>query len=132
MAMTATDINKANMDACRKFQAYYDEALCRHVGFKTPEPTVGQDVNDYRADCNNIFRKTFLPQTHALGKIKYHQLVDTNHMVTFNELEKQNIAACKVEAFNPSYVPAGELRMMLSAIHMGTKLNEYLLAPKAS
>jgi len=110
--MAMDDLDKANTDACRQYQAYYDSALCQHVGFKTPEPTAGQDVNDYRADCMNIFRRAFLPRSHELGRIRYHNLVDSNQMNTFNEFERQNIEACKVEAFNPRYVPPGEFRMI--------------------
>jgi hypothetical protein len=129
--MTAIDLNKANLDACRKYQAYYDEALCRHVGCQTPQPVAGQDVNKYRADCNNIFRKTFLPQTHSLGKIRYHHLVDHNQMVTFTELEKQNIAACRVEAFNPAYVTPGEFRMIIKRDPFGHETERVFIGPES-
>jgi hypothetical protein len=33
-------------------------------------------------------------------------------MTMFNEFEKQNIAACRVEAFNPNYVEPGQFRMI--------------------
>jgi hypothetical protein len=68
-------LNQYNMDACRKYQAYYDEHLCRHVGFATPQPTADEEINHYRARCMNAFKRAFLPPVHDLYKIGYHALV---------------------------------------------------------
>jgi hypothetical protein len=97
-----------NLDACRKFQAYYDETLCRHVGIHAPQPTAGEDVNHFRARSLNLFKRTFLPPVHDLY-IGYHALAKQS-TVAFNNFEKDCLAACKVEANNPAHVPLGELR----------------------
>jgi hypothetical protein len=55
--MVMADIDKMNMDACRKYQAHYDEHLSRHVGFQTPQPSVGENVNHYRARCMKMIAK---------------------------------------------------------------------------
>jgi hypothetical protein len=97
-----------NLDACRKFQAYYDENLCRHVGIHAPQPTAGEDVNHFRARSLNLFKRTFLPPVHDLH-VGYHALAKSS-LSAFNIFEKDCLAACKVEANNPAHVPLGELR----------------------
>jgi hypothetical protein len=97
-----------NLDACRRFQAHYDEILCRHVGMHAPQPVAGEDVNHFRARSLNLFKRTFLPPVHDLH-IGYHALARQS-MVAFNNFEKDCLAACKVEANNPMHVPKGELR----------------------
>jgi hypothetical protein len=101
-------VEQDNLDACRKFQSFYDETLCRHVGIHAPAPTAGEDVNHFRARSLNLFKRTFLPPVHDYH-VGYHALsrADT---VAFNNFEKQMLECCKTEAFNPKYVPPGELR----------------------
>ena len=67
-------LERANMDAAREYQSYYDEALCRRVGVKAPEPGAGQDVNDYRCEALRTFKRMFLPQNHELYQVQYRQL----------------------------------------------------------
>jgi hypothetical protein len=128
------DINKMNMDACRKYQAHYDEHLSRHVGFQTPQPSVGEHVNHYRARCMNAFARAFLPPIHDLYKIGYHKLmrdaVRDDNMVAFNNFEKMNIEACKVEAFNPNYVAPGEFRMISKRNQFGHETERVFIGPE--
>jgi hypothetical protein len=97
-----------NLDACRRFQAFYDETLCRHVGIHAPQPIAGEDINHFRARSLNLFKRTFLPPVHDLY-IGYHALAKQS-TVAFDNFEKDCLAACKVEANNPAHVPPGELR----------------------
>jgi hypothetical protein len=97
-----------NLDACRKYQAYYDETLCRHVGIHAPQPTAGEDINHFRARSLNLFKRTFLPPVHDLY-IGYHALSRASANA-FNNFEKDCLAACRTEANNPAHVPPGELR----------------------
>jgi len=101
-------LEKANADACREYQAYYDEALCRRVGIQAPQPKAGQDVNDYRCETCRTFKRTFLPQVHPLYQVQYRSLRDDN--VALRNLESQLLSACVVEAYNPSNVPIGQLK----------------------
>jgi hypothetical protein len=97
-----------NLDACRRFQAYYDDSLCRHVGIHAPQPSAGEDIQHYRARSLNLFKRTFLPPVHEYH-VGYHALsrADTT---AFNNFEKDMLAACRVEADNPAHVPPGQLR----------------------
>jgi hypothetical protein len=97
-----------NLDACRRFQAHYDEQLCRHVGIHAPQPVAGEDVNHFRARSLNLFKRTFLPPVHNCY-VGYHALSRAS-ATAFNNFEKDCLAACKVEANNPAHVPLGELR----------------------
>jgi hypothetical protein len=97
-----------NLDACRRFQAHYDEALCRHVGIHAPQPVAGEDVNHFRARSLNLFKRTFLPPVHQ-HYVGYHELSRAD-ATTFNIFEKEMLQSCKAEANNPAHVPPGELR----------------------
>jgi hypothetical protein len=102
------DIEKQNLDACRRFQEFYDQNLCRHVGIRAPEPSAGEDINHFRARSLNLFKRTFLPPAHDYY-VGYHALskADTN---AFNNFEQECLKACRTEANNPRHVPPGELR----------------------
>jgi hypothetical protein len=97
-----------NLAACRKFQSFYDETLCRRVGITAPQPQPGEDIQHYRARALNLFKRTFLPQVHDYY-VGYHALsrADSN---AFNNFERDMLRACVVEANNPAHVPPGELR----------------------
>jgi hypothetical protein len=99
-----------NLDACRRFQAYYDDSLCRHVGIRAPQPTAGEDINHFRARSLNLFKRIFLPPVHEYH-VGYHQLARAD-ATAFNNFERSMLEACRVEAYNPAHVPPGELRMI--------------------
>jgi hypothetical protein len=101
-------LERANMDAAREYQSYYDEALCRRVGVKAPEPGAGQDVNDYRCEALRTFKRMFLPQNHELYQVQYRQLRDDH--AALKALEPQLLNACVIEAYNRQNVPVGQLK----------------------
>ena len=72
--MSQKTLERDNLDACREFQAYYDEALCRRIGTQAPAPKPGQDVMEYRVECCRTFKRTHLPQIHPLYKINWRGL----------------------------------------------------------
>jgi hypothetical protein len=94
-----------HFDACRQYQAYYDEYL-REVGGRAPPPTLGQTVNDYRRETCRRFKRTFLPPIHDLYRVNYRGLRSD----ALSALEPQLLQACVVEANNPNTVPPGEFR----------------------
>jgi len=104
------DYEKENRDACLKYQAFYDENLCQHVGTRAPAPVEGQDVNEYRADCCRTFKRTYLTPDQDLYKVDYRRLVSEGHLDVFNNFERQLIPACREGAFNPLTVPKGDIR----------------------
>jgi hypothetical protein len=101
-------LEQANMEVCREYQAYYDEALCRRVGIQAPQPKAGQDVSDYRVETCRTFKRSFLPQNHSLYKVNYRGLRDDH--VALRNFESQLLNACVVEAYNPNNVPLGTLK----------------------
>jgi hypothetical protein len=101
-------LERANMDAAKEYQAYYDEALCRRVGVKAPEPGAGQDVNDYRCESLRTFKRMFLPQNHELYQVQYRALRDDH--TALRALEPQLLSACVIEAYNPQNVERGKLK----------------------
>jgi hypothetical protein len=101
-------LERENLDACREFQDYYDEALCRRVGTQAPPPKPGQDVMDYRTECCRTFKRAHLPQNHSLYKMNWRGLADDH--VTLRNFEPQLMEACVVEAYNPNNVPKGQLK----------------------
>jgi hypothetical protein len=103
-------LERANFEAAREYQAYYDEALCRHVGIQVPQPRAGQDVNDYRCETLRTFKRMFLPPAHGLYKIQYRNLRDDS--ISLRNLEPQLLSACVTEAYNPAHVPKGELKQI--------------------
>jgi hypothetical protein len=100
-------LEKANADACREYQAYYDE-YTRRVGMRAPEPKAGQDVNDYRCETLRTLKRVALPQNHELYKINYRGLRDDPQ--TIKALEPQLLEAFVVETYNPSNVTLGTLK----------------------
>src|SRR5215471_4400216 len=100
-------LEKANADACREYQAYYDE-YTRRVGMRAPEPKVGQDVNDYRCETLRTLKRTALPQNHELYKVQYRSLRDDPQAI--KALEPQLLEAFVVETYNPNNVELGTLR----------------------
>jgi hypothetical protein len=100
-------LEKANADACRAYQEYYDE-YCRRVGMRAPEPKAGQDVHDYRCETLRTLKRIALPQNHDLYKIQYRSLKDDPPAI--KALEPQLLEAFVVETYNPNNVPKGELR----------------------
>ena len=97
-----------NLDACRKFQSYYDETLCRHVGIHAPQPTAGEDVNHFRARSLNLFKRMFLPPVNEYH-VGYHALARAD-ATSFNNFERAMLGECRQEANNPAHVPPGQLR----------------------
>lgn len=104
------DYEKENHDACLKYQAFYDENLCRHVGTKAPAPVEGQDVHEYRADCCRTFKRSYLTPDQDLYKVNYRRLVADGQLDAFAVFEHQLMAAAREGAFNPLTVPKGEIR----------------------
>jgi hypothetical protein len=94
-----------HFNACRQFQAYYDETL-RKVGARAPQPTLGQSCNDYRRETLRQLKRTFLPPAHDLYQVQYRALRSD----ALQALEPQLLQACVEEANNPEHVPPGELR----------------------
>jgi hypothetical protein len=94
-----------HFDASRQFQAFYDETL-RKVGAKAPQPTLGQNADDYRREVLRQLKRTFLPPAHDLYQVNYRGLRSDALKV----FEPQLLQAVVTEAVNPQHVPPGELR----------------------
>lgn len=94
-----------HFDACRHFQAYYDDAL-RKVGARAPQPTLGVRVDDYRRETLRNLKRTFLPQNHSLYGVNCRGLPSD----ALGVFEPQILEAAVKEADNPAHVPAGEIR----------------------
>jgi hypothetical protein len=109
-------LERENLEACREWQAYYDEALCRKVGTQAPPPKPGQDVMDYRVECCRTFKRAHLPQNHRLYKMNWRGLAEDH--VTLRNFEPQLMEACVLEAYNPENVPKGQLKKV-------NELNEF-------
>jgi hypothetical protein len=124
-------VEQANLDACKQFRAHYDEQLARHVGFQVPEPRLGQDVNEYRAECCRTFKRAFLAPVDPLYKVNYWQLVANEHIDAFNQFEKQLLPRCREEAFNPAHVPVGQLREIVK-VNPANGLKEHLFIGQQS
>ena len=97
--------DQQHFDAARQFQAYYDETL-RRVGARSPQPTLGQSVNDYRRETLRQLKRTFLPEIHPLHQVNYRGLRSD----ALEVFEPQLLKACVDEANNPQHVPPGELK----------------------
>ena len=94
-----------HFDASKQFQAFYDETL-RRVGARAPQPTLGQNVDDYRRETLRQLKRTFLPEAHPLHQVQYRGL-RSDALAVF---EPQLLTAVVAEANNPAHVPPGELR----------------------
>jgi hypothetical protein len=73
---------------------------------QTPQPTLGQSVNDYRRETLRRLKRTYLPEIHPLHQVQYRSLRSD----ALAALEPQLLAAVVSEANNPEYVPPGELK----------------------
>ena len=73
---------------------------------QTPQPTLGQSVNDYRRETLRRLKRTYLPEIHPLHQVQYRSLRSD----ALPALEPQLLAAVVSEANNPEYVPPGELK----------------------
>jgi hypothetical protein len=91
-------------DSARIFQQRYDDAL-RNVGFRAPQPILGQHPDQYRRETLRTLKRTFL-NNHPLHKINMRGLPDD----VLPQFEKQVLDAAISEATNPANVPLGELR----------------------
>jgi hypothetical protein len=107
--MPTNTLEKRNLDACRQYQAFFDHYLQR-IGAKAPQPTPGQDVNDYRAEVCRTLKRTYLPQVHPMAKVNYRRLVADDNLDVLKNFEPQLINAVLTEAVNPANVPKGEMR----------------------
>jgi hypothetical protein len=96
MNMHSAPTEQQHFNACRQYQAYYDNAF-RDVGGHVPQLTFGQTVNNYRRECLRAFKRTFLPQNHELYQIQYRGL-SPDALPVF---EKQLLEACVQHATNP-------------------------------
>jgi hypothetical protein len=101
---------RANHEACVRFQQFYDSNLCRDVGTRAPAPIEGQSVNEYRADACRTFKKTYLLPDHPLAKVNYRRLVADGHLDVFANFERMLIPACREGAYDPRTVPEGQMR----------------------
>jgi hypothetical protein len=105
----STTLERDNLNACRQFQAFYDQAL-RKIGARAPQPIPGQGVNNYRAETLRKLKRTYLPPNHDLYKVDYRALVANDALETLKIFEPQLLSAVLTEAVNPLHVPKGELR----------------------
>jgi hypothetical protein len=91
----------------KQFQEYYDTTLAQ-IGWRAPQPVVGQSVNEYRTETLRTLKRTFLPQNHELYCINYRGL--KNDSAALRALEPQLLREVVVQAQNPANVPRGEIR----------------------
>ena len=111
-------------DACRQYQAMYDNLLCQPLGVAPPTPKVGQDVMEYRAEACRAFKRTYLPPAHESYKVNYRGLVDDPK--TLGILERKLLADCLVEAKNPAHVPKGQFREFVVTGPDGLKIHKFI------
>jgi hypothetical protein len=109
MTMPSDTLERQNLNACQQYQAFYDHYLQR-IGAKAPQPTPGQDVNDYRAEVCRTLKRTYLPQIHPMAKVNYRRLVADDNLDVLKNFEPQLMHAVLTEAVNPANVPKGEIR----------------------
>ena len=107
--MATETVESENLNACRQYQAFYDDAL-RKIGAKAPQPIPGMDVNQYRAETCRTLKRAFLPQVHPMYRIDYRRLVANDDLATLKNLEPALLAAVVKAANDSATVPAGELR----------------------
>jgi hypothetical protein len=94
--MNSVPNEQQHFNASREWQAHYENAF-RSVGGHVPQPTFGQTANDYRRECCRLFKRTFLPQTHALYQVNYRGL-QADALPVY---EQQLLEACVQHATNP-------------------------------
>jgi hypothetical protein len=105
----STTLERDNLNACRQYQAYYDNAL-RKIGARAPQPIPGQDVNEYRAEVCRKLKRTYLPPIHDMYQVDYRALVANDALDTLKIFEPKLLAAVVEAANNLANVPPGELR----------------------
>lgn len=117
-------VEREQYQACRRFQEYYEDTLCRRVGIKAPEPVAGQSVMDYRVETCRLFKRMFLPQNHESYQVNYRGLIGSP--VALKPLESKLLRDCVVEAYNPNNVPPGEIREVVKTDSNGLKMREFI------
>jgi hypothetical protein len=102
MSMNEDQLRTVQRSA-RLYQEQHDNALCQ-IGFRAPQPTIGQMQDDYRRETLRTIKKQFLTH-HPLHRINMRGL-DASVLPQF---EQQVLQAAVSEAHNPKNVPLGEL-----------------------
>jgi hypothetical protein len=64
-----------HFETARKWQEHFDGRLSQ-VGWRAPEPVLGQTVNDYRRDVLIKAKKAFIPRTHELRQFSLDDVKD--------------------------------------------------------
>jgi hypothetical protein len=90
--------------SARVYQARAD-SIFQEWGFRAPQPTLGQDPEDYRRDLA-VMAKKQLPYGHELRKVKLWKLPKD----VFETFEPQVYSACREAAKRPDSIPPGEIR----------------------
>ena len=90
--------------AARVYQARADDAFVPW-GFRAPQPTLGQDPEDYRRDLA-VMAKKQLPYNHEFRRMKVWRMPRD----IFETFEPQIYDACRDAASRPDSVPPGEMR----------------------
>jgi hypothetical protein len=90
--------------SARVYQARAD-SIFQEWGFRAPQPTLGQDPEDYRRDLA-VMAKKQLPCGHELRKVKLWKLPKD----VFETFEPQVYSACAEAAKRPDSVTPGEIR----------------------
>jgi hypothetical protein len=103
MSMTETQL-KYMQDSARLYQRHYDDHL-KQIGFRAPQPVVGQAPDDYRRETMRTLKKQFLSH-HPLNRINMRGLPAD----VLPQFEAQVLQAAVGEANNPLTVPPGEMR----------------------
>ena len=101
--MTRDDLLRMQASA-RIFQARADRVF-EAWGFRAPQPTLGQDPEDYRRDLA-VMAKKQLPHDHQLRKVKLWRVPRD----VFETLEPQVYSACREAAKRPDSVAPGTMR----------------------
>jgi hypothetical protein len=103
MSMTEDQLQTVQRSA-RLFQEHYDNLLCQ-IGFRAPQPIIGQMPDDYRREVMRTLKKQFLTH-HPLNRINMRGLPSD----VLPQFEQQVLQAAVSEAHNPLNVPLGEMR----------------------
>jgi hypothetical protein len=95
-----------HLETARQWQAYYQDSLREAGGMDVPAPKLGQSVNAYRRETARLIKREYLPPSHEYYKIQWRGLPSD----VLDRLEPELIKTAVKEAWNPAYVPPGQLR----------------------
>jgi hypothetical protein len=117
--MSREELLRAQASA-RVYQERADTALAPW-DIRAPAPVLGKDVDTYRRDLA-VKLKKMLPEVHELRRVQYRRLDNQ----TLGIFEPQLYQAVRDIAHDPTSVPRGEFRRVVSVDANGMKIVNFI------